>query len=407
MALWRPQLCEVSVIYACPACKLESALPALCCFDESTGVQRARHAYGLCPVGDTLNPPEEARHYSSVWEGDAAGTGHARSMLDSQQAWSAQRNHVGEWMVMDAGSEMRLVGVVVAGRGHSGTDQVVEKLRMDVSNDGSTWREVSEARGVVTGLVPDRPTRKVNLLFATEVSARYVRLTVLAWRGHISLRAGLLLAKPAAAGHVRRQVLDASQLPTTVPATFMPRGAPPPRLPPPAGTGALAVMPSGAGEWEGRRCSWEVTDFNGHANTRVVLVRPGDPCSISVRYHATWDYNSSDYCPGCIVQLYFGLGHPQDVPHAFSTGVVEHGIHEHRGVSTSTFDAPRTPGVYYITQTIGLDFRSHTMCVQVRVRVRVCVCVCGRGRVRVFVLPLHLKPELIHFDSGCSLWAPC
>jgi hypothetical protein len=38
-----------------------------------------------------LNPPEEARHYSSVWDGDAIGSGHARSMLDSQQAWSAQR----------------------------------------------------------------------------------------------------------------------------------------------------------------------------------------------------------------------------------------------------------------------------------------------------------------------------
>ncbi len=93
---------------------------------------------------------------------------------------------------------MRLVGVVVAGR--SMCDQYVEKLRMHVSNDGSTWREVSEARDVVTGLMPDRPTRKVHLRFATEVSARYVRLTVLAWHGHISLRAGLLLAKPAGHG---------------------------------------------------------------------------------------------------------------------------------------------------------------------------------------------------------------
>ena len=62
----------------------ESAVPDLCCFDESTVVQRVRHAYGLCPVDVTLNPPEEARHYSSVWDGDAIGSGHARSMLDLQ-----------------------------------------------------------------------------------------------------------------------------------------------------------------------------------------------------------------------------------------------------------------------------------------------------------------------------------
>ena len=104
----------------------------------------------------------------------------------------------------------------------------------------------------------------------------------------------------------------------------------------------------------------EVSDFNGRGNTRVVLVRPGEPCSLSVRYHARWQYNSSDYCPGCIVQLYYGLGHPRDVPHAFSTGVVEHGIHNHRGTSTSSFDAPRAPGVYYITQTIDLQYRCRT-----------------------------------------------
>ena len=57
---------------------------------------------------------------------------------------------------------------------------------------------MSEAKGVVTVLTletPDNPTRKVHLRFATQVSARYVRLTVLAWHGAISLRAGLLQPK--------------------------------------------------------------------------------------------------------------------------------------------------------------------------------------------------------------------
>ena len=40
----------------------------------------------------TTNPPETSRTYSSVFGNDAIGTGHARSMLDSPQAWSAADN---------------------------------------------------------------------------------------------------------------------------------------------------------------------------------------------------------------------------------------------------------------------------------------------------------------------------
>ena len=49
-------------------------------------------------VAPSLNPPESSRSYSSVWAKDKPGTGHARSMLDSPQAWSAGRNVRGEWL---------------------------------------------------------------------------------------------------------------------------------------------------------------------------------------------------------------------------------------------------------------------------------------------------------------------
>ena len=140
-----------------------------------------------------LNPPEEARQYSSVWDGDPRGQGHARSMLDSQQAWSAGQNRVGEWMVIDAGNVVRLIGIVVMTRGHSATDQLVQTLRVEVSDNGVAWREVSA--GLATGLNPNDSTRQAHLRLPTEVRARLVRLTVLAWHAHISLRAGLLIAE--------------------------------------------------------------------------------------------------------------------------------------------------------------------------------------------------------------------
>jgi hypothetical protein len=39
-----------------------------------------------------LNPDEDKRSYSTVHGSDAVGTGHARSMLSSVQAWSVGSN---------------------------------------------------------------------------------------------------------------------------------------------------------------------------------------------------------------------------------------------------------------------------------------------------------------------------
>ncbi|KOO52956.1 hypothetical protein Ctob_015722 [Chrysochromulina tobinii] len=110
------------------------------------GVYPSHPPSQLPSIERVLNPPEEARQYSSVWDGDARGQGHARSMLDSQQAWSAGQSRVGEWMVIDAGNVVRLIGIVVMTRGHSCTDQLVQMLRVEVSDNGVAWREQAMAQ---------------------------------------------------------------------------------------------------------------------------------------------------------------------------------------------------------------------------------------------------------------------
>lgn len=84
--------------------------------------------------------------------------------------------------------------------------------------------------------------------------------------------------------------------------------------------------------------------------SNVLCVPPGAPCTIEVKYRAFWRRNAQDYCPGCVVQLYYGM---TDV---FRTGVVERGIRQHRGTSSTAFTAPRLPGTYYVTQAISLDY---------------------------------------------------
>jgi hypothetical protein len=51
-----------------------------------------------------LNPAEGMRFYSSTYQGNAIGTGYARSMLSSAQAWSANVNTLGQHMTIIVGA---------------------------------------------------------------------------------------------------------------------------------------------------------------------------------------------------------------------------------------------------------------------------------------------------------------
>ena len=142
-----------------------------------------------------------------------------------------------------------------------------------------------------------------------------------------------------------RPVIDTSQLPARVTATCIPGGQPAPPV-----NGPVPRIPPRPSHcvWAGRESTWEA-DLN-KTGSNVLCVPPGAPCTIEVKYSTFWRRNAQDYCPGCVVQLYYGM---TDV---FRTGVVEHGIHQHRGTSSTAFTAPQRPGTYYVTQAISLDY---------------------------------------------------
>ena len=70
--------------------------------------------------------------------GNAIGTGHARSMLDSHQAWSAQHNNHDQWMIIDAGRRCAVGGIIVQGRGHSCQNQKVTRVKVLVSDSSQS-----------------------------------------------------------------------------------------------------------------------------------------------------------------------------------------------------------------------------------------------------------------------------
>ena len=134
-----------------------------------------------------LNPAEERRFYSSVYNNDRAGEGHRRSMLDSPQAWSAATNKIGEWIVLDLGAIQSVAGVVTQGRGDKYV-QYVNTFNVEYSIYRSwTWSSVP-------GLfAASADHTRVTALFRSPFRARFVKLVVQSWHKHIALRAGVVV----------------------------------------------------------------------------------------------------------------------------------------------------------------------------------------------------------------------
>lgn len=139
----------------------------------------------------TLNPSESSRSYSSVWDGNWIGYGHARSMLDSPQAWSAQYNNTNQWMTLDLGSSVKVSSIITQGR--QNYPQWVTTYYVKYSTNNSTWNDVDGNR-VFNGNT--NQTTKVENIFNTPVQARYIKIMPIAWYNHVSMRAGVGINSP-------------------------------------------------------------------------------------------------------------------------------------------------------------------------------------------------------------------
>ena len=133
--------------------------------------------------------PENKRSYSSVWKDEAIGTGHARSTIDSPQAWSAKTNQPGEWIQLDLGQERWVAGTMIQPRSPEWGIQYVTEYTVSTSLDGKNWTAVP---GKYIG--DAKLTSENKFSNGALVGARYVRMIVTKWTNHISLRADVLIA---------------------------------------------------------------------------------------------------------------------------------------------------------------------------------------------------------------------
>ena len=135
--------------------------------------------------------PETSRSASSVFSDDPIGTGHGRGRLDSEQAWSAKNNVIGEWYQIDNGKVAIISGISIQTRKAPYDTQRVESFKVKSKGVSGTWEDVDGGK-IYTG---NTSGTQVNVFFDTPVESRYIRIYPQTWNSHMSLRADIYVGQ--------------------------------------------------------------------------------------------------------------------------------------------------------------------------------------------------------------------
>jgi len=140
-----------------------------------------------------FNVPEDQRSYSSIWDNNAIGTWHAMSMVDSNQAWSARHNNKSQWMILDAGHDIDVTGLIVQSRSSHNYgccgNQRVTKVGVHYR---SSAMDTEKYIGDFHTHCEDNMDLHYPIVFNEPVSARWIKINPLEWNAHVSMRAAFL-----------------------------------------------------------------------------------------------------------------------------------------------------------------------------------------------------------------------
>jgi hypothetical protein len=125
----------------------------------------------------------------------APGIGHARSMLDSAQAWSSAHGgdaYYGEntWIKIDLKYPRLVRGLVTQGNAVEGW--WVKSYYVKYSVDNHFWSDAADTNGSTEHLGNTDQNTKVESVFNAPILARYIRIIPFTTNVHSSMRVGVL-----------------------------------------------------------------------------------------------------------------------------------------------------------------------------------------------------------------------
>ena len=102
-----------------------------------------------------------------------------------------------------------------------------------------------------------------------------------------------------------------------------------------------------------RKYTYSNVKINNQAS--VYNAQPGEAITLTGSWYQVFVNPATPYCPGCISQLYIGMGNGSG-GNLFTYCTDVSGLGDHSGSIYRTFNAPITPGIYYITQRTSWYF---------------------------------------------------
>jgi len=147
----------------------------------------------LCQIAcpKELNPNEGKRRYSSVYNNDLQGTGHARSMLDSAQAWTSYTYDINQWMIIDLSQQYSILAIIIQARkeNYPNKKQYITSYNVAYSIDDITYDKILLQ---FQGLKKFDDISRYYAILPDTIFARYIKLSPISWFSELSLRAGVL-----------------------------------------------------------------------------------------------------------------------------------------------------------------------------------------------------------------------
>jgi hypothetical protein len=95
--------------------------------------------------------------------------------------------------------------------------------------------------------------------------------------------------------------------------------------------------------------TYTFSDVKINDQTNIYYARPDEALTLTGSWYQVFVNPGNPYCPGCITQLYIGMGNGAG-GNLFTYCTDVSGLGDHSGSINRSFNAPTTPGVYYITQ---------------------------------------------------------
>jgi len=136
------------------------------------------------------NPPEGKRSYSSVYLNEPIGTGHARSMLDSLQAWGPATPTAGQWANINLEKEKVILGIITQKRYNH--YHYTKTYNVKYSSDNINFIDTQKTyNGVLTN--PSDQNQKFYDYIPFHIRAQYVKVYPLTYSYYPDLRVGILI----------------------------------------------------------------------------------------------------------------------------------------------------------------------------------------------------------------------